>query len=76
MELVRYHKTCNLMPPAGIQEAFFNAKGANALIPSELLIDEHGVLVDIFRSDKILDTMAMEGILHFLLLGERLPNNK
>ena len=45
--------------------------GAANLLPSEFLIDEQGVLVDVMRSRKASDTMAADRITSFLLGKEK-----
>lgn len=44
--------------------------GASTLLPSEFLIDERGILVDVMRSKKASDTMAVDRISNFLFGGE------
>ena len=71
-QLARYHKTCNLIPVSSFRESFFNnVGGANTLLPSELLIDENGVLVDIMRAEKSIESMMMGRITQSLLFGTK-----
>mmetsp|Transcript_36581 Transcript_36581/g.76771 ORF Transcript_36581/g.76771 Transcript_36581/m.76771 type:complete len:330 (+) Transcript_36581:42-1031(+) len=41
------------------------------MLPSELLIDEEGVLVDVLRAEKSSETMNVDRITNFLLAGSR-----
>eukprot|EP00956_Cyclotella_meneghiniana_P005292 scaffold6625_cov21-Cyclotella_meneghiniana.AAC.4 len=50
--------------------------GAATCLPTELLINEHGVLIDILRAQNAVESMTMDRISHFLLLGTRLPDKK
>lgn len=50
--------------------------GDNFVIPSELLIDESGCLVDIFRAKWVSETMPRERVEHFLLHGTALENEE
>ena len=70
-EVMKYHGTSSLSTPASRLER--KSVGARTLIPSELLIDEHGVLVDILRPEKYGETMTMDRISYFLLFGKKLP---
>lgn len=56
------------------KEHFFNARGAGNLLPSEFLIDENGVVVDVMRATKSKESMAVDRIKYFLLLGRRHPS--
>ncbi|KAL3770615.1 hypothetical protein ACHAWO_009379 [Cyclotella atomus] len=72
-ELVRYHNTrCVSSSTSRLEKK--SISGAATILPSELLIDEHGVLVDILRAHKNTDSMTMDRISHFLLFGEKLPD--
>lgn len=48
-----------------------NTPGAANLLPSEFLIDENGVVVDILRAKKASDTMALDRITNFLIASEK-----
>lgn len=48
------------------------ATGAITVLPSEILIDEEGIMVDRMDAKKVGDTMSMERIAHFLLHGTKL----
>jgi hypothetical protein len=72
-ELVRYHNTRRVSSSTSRLEKK-SISGAATILPSELLIDEHGVLVDILRAHKNADSMTMDRISHFLLFGEKLPD--
>eukprot|EP00956_Cyclotella_meneghiniana_P038476 scaffold154906_cov23-Cyclotella_meneghiniana.AAC.1 len=50
--------------------------GAATCLPTELLINEHGVLIDILRAQNAVESMTMDRISHFLLFGTRLPDVK
>lgn len=47
--------------------------GAVKVLPSELLINEEGTMVDRLDANKVGDTMPMDRIAHFLLHGKKLP---
>jgi len=47
--------------------------GAAKVLPSELLINEEGIMVDRLDANKVGDTMSMGRIAHFLLRGKKLP---
>ena len=70
-EVMKYHGTASLSTPTSRLER--KSIGARTLIPSEFLIDEHGVLVDVLRPEKYGETMAMDRISYFLLFGKKLP---
>lgn len=57
--------------PVVMREGFL--KGGISLLPSEFLIDENGVLVDVLRSKKEGEWMKMDRIKSFLLLGKAHP---
>ena len=47
--------------------------GAIKVLPSELLINEEGIMVDRLDANKVGDTISMDRIAHFLLRGKKLP---
>ena len=76
-ELMRYyhHDTHPISSPTSRLEKKTMA-GAATCLPTELLINEHGVLIDILRARNAVESMTMDRISHFLLLGTRLPDKK
>jgi len=63
-----------VITPSIFREIYLNGvKGGDTLLPSEFLIDENGVLVDILRAKSKRETMRMERISHFLLFGAQHP---
>jgi hypothetical protein len=72
-ELMKYHDTRRVSSSTSRLEKK-STPGAATILPSELLIDEHGVLVDILRAHKNADTMTRDRISYFLLFGEKLPD--
>ena len=59
--------------PDALMEGLFNAKGASSLLPSEFLIDENGILVDVLRAKRASEHLKMDRIKSFLLVGKYNP---
>lgn len=72
-ELMKYHNTRHISSSTSRLEKR-SIPGAGTILPSELLIDENGVLIDILRAHKNKDSMTMDRISYFLLFGQKLPD--
>ena len=61
-----------VVTPSIFREIYLNGvNGGDTLLPSEFLIDENGVLIDVMRAKKKSEFMTMERISSFLLLGKQ-----
>jgi len=64
-----------MVAPSVFREVYLSGvKGGDTLLPSEFLIDENGVLVDVMRARKKRESMTMDRITSFLLLGQKHPS--
>jgi len=64
-----------MVAPSVFREVYLSGvKGGDTLLPSEFLIDENGVLVDVMRARKKREFMTMDRITSFLLLGQKHPS--
>ena len=68
-EINRIFGTCNPIPVSLLPETV----RAYTFIPSELLIDENGILVDMLTAHTLYETMNFKRISHFLLYGTKFP---
>lgn len=76
--LRRAHKSiCSMFPATSWREEFKFPASAS-MLPSEFLINEDGVLEDVLRAEKVIESMAhdMDRIVRFLLLGAKIPSLK
>lgn len=72
MKFVSFLKA--IVTPSIFREIYTNGvKGGDTLLPSEFLIDEDGILVDVLRARTKKETMPMERISSFLLIGKQHP---
>jgi peroxiredoxin len=69
-KLVSEYNTCNLFSMFSPMEVVKHFGGAT-MLPSEFLIDEEGILVDVLRTEKRMESMSMDRITEFLLFGAR-----
>ena len=74
-ELMRYHDTCHISSSTSRLEKR-TMVGASTILPTELLINENGVLIDVLRAHNTVESMTMDRISHFLLFGKKLPDEK
>lgn len=74
-ELMRYHNTSHISSSTSRLEKK-TMVGACTILPTELLINENGVLIDVLRAHNTVESMTMERISHFLLSGKKLPDEK
>jgi len=64
-----------MVTPSVFREVYLSGtKGGDTLLPSEFLIDENGVLVDVMRARKKRECMTMDRISSFLLFGQQHPS--
>lgn len=66
---------CQMYSTTTVAE-IFQFPSSPLFLPSELLIDEEGVLVDMLRAGKVLEIMPMERVTQFLLFGANIPSEK
>ena len=74
--LVGAHKSCtNLVTLTGMKQELKHFSAA-FMLPSEFLIDENGVIVDVLRGQKAIDSMEMDRVSTFLLSGVDAPRSR
>jgi len=74
--LTRAHRSfCSMFSATSWREEF-KFPASTSMLPSEFLINEDGVLVDVLRAEKVIESMAhdMDRIVRFLLLGAKIPS--
>jgi len=70
-----YGGICNLVSPTALSEEF-KFREAPFMLPSELLVDEEGVLVDVLRAESSMESMKLDRVTQFLLFGADAPNEE
>lgn len=70
-----YGGICNFVSATGLSEEF-SFREAPFMLPSELLVDEEGVLVDVLRAESSIESMTLDRVTQFLLFGADIPSKE